>query len=235
MTGTPIEILRKAVAVNLEKVQESPTAENLKNWRESTKALEEAEADLAGAVEPGARRIKGIAGAADYLTDAGWKVSTSTLYAHRDREVLPRADGSGYYLAADLDEYARGNLRRLDGSDGDEEGAEAQRKKQVADTAVKEEQAENWRIRNAILRGDYVEKSFMEREFSSRAAFLKSDLETFWSVHALTIVELVAGDPKKVPALIERGEEFVLEWLDRYSRPIDYPKPKLTGGAPGDE
>jgi hypothetical protein len=145
---------------------------------------------------------------------------------------LPRADRDGYFLAADLDRYARENLRRKDGSDGDEEEQGAQQAKTRASASKEEQQAENWRLRNQILKGLYVEKSFMEREFSARAAFLRTDLNTFWEVHALTIIELVGGDPAKVPALVEKGQDFVRDWTDRYARPVKYPEPKAQISEP---
>lgn len=223
MTPSNLQTLRDAVAANLAKVQTAATAENLRNWQASVRALEDAEGESAGA---GGERIKGIAGAVRYLDGQGWKIGTSTAYNHRDANLLPRADRDGYYLAADLDRYAAVQLRRKDGSDGDDDGEQAQQAKQKASTEKEQQQAENWRIRNEILRGKFVEKSFMEREFSARSAFLHTDLNTFWEIHALTIVELVGGDISKVPALVEKGQDWVRDWTDRYARAIKFPEPK---------
>lgn len=230
MTDSHLDILRAAVAANLAKVQASATAENLRNWQASVRALEDAEAEQLG----GDRR-KGIPGLISYLDGQGWKISTSTAYNHRDTNKLPRSDSAGYYLPSDLDRYARENLRRKDGSDGDDDAAEAQGAKQKASTDKEQQQAENWRLRNGILRGQYVEKSFMEKEFAGRSAFLRTDLNTFWEVHALTLIELVGGDPAKVPALVEMGQDLVRDWTDRYARPVKFPEPKaVVGGEPSD-
>ncbi len=231
MTADHLQILRQAVETNLAKVKESPTGENLRNWQASVRALEEAEVEASGAGD----RVKGIAGVVRYLDGEGWKVSTSTAYNHRDTHKLPRPDQDGCYLVADLDRYAVEHLRRKDGSDGDDaDQDDAQRSKARAAASKEEQQAENWRIRNEILRGNYVERSFMEREFGSRAAFLRTDLNTFWEVHALTIIELVGGDPAKVPALVEKGQDWVRDWTDRYARSIKYPEPKAPAGDPGE-
>lgn len=230
MTSAHLDILRGAVAANLAKVQAAATAENLRNWQASVRALEDAEAE-----QRGGDRVKGISGLITYLDGQGWKISNSTAYNHRDTNKLPRADADGYYSAADLDRYAREHLRRKDGSDGDEDAAEAQGAKQKASTEKEVQQAENWRIRNGILRGQYVEKSFMEKEFAHRSAFLRTDLNTFWEVHALTIIEMVGGDPAKVPALVEMGQDWVRDWTDRYARPVKFPEPKAAaGGDPSD-
>lgn len=235
MTTAALDILRAAVDANLAKVKDAPNAENLRNWQEAVKALRSAED-----VMQESERVKGIPAAVRYLDAQGWKLSISGARLHRDGGLLPRPDKDGYYATADLDRYAVGNLRRKDGTtttaDDDELQEAAGRIKALAVASKEEHQAENWRIRNEILRGNYVERSFMEREFGARAAFLRTDLNTFWEVHALTIVELVGGDPAKVPALVEKGQDWVRDWTDRYARAIKYPEPKApTSGRDADE
>lgn len=232
MTADHLQTLRDAVAANLAKVQTSATAENLRNWKASVRDLEEAVAKTSSA---GGERIKGVPALVRYLDAAGWKISTSTAYNHRDNNLLPRSDRDGYYLASDLDRYAREQLRRKDGSDSDDEEQAVQRDKQKASTDKEQQQAENWRIRNQILLGKYIERSFMEKEFSVRSAFLRTDLNTFWEVHALTIVELVGGDSSKVPALVEKGQDWVRDWTDRYARPVKFPEPKAPVGEETNE
>jgi hypothetical protein len=232
MTSDHLQILREAVQTNKDMVKSAPTADNIRNWQASVRALEAAEAAVGS---NGEECVKGIKELVKYLDGRGWKISTSTAYNHRDSlPAFPRADQKGCYLAADLDRYASENLRRKDGSGGDEADQDEPSAKQRAATSKEEQQAENWRIRNEILRGAYIERSFMEREFGSRAAFLRTDLNTFWEVHALTIVELVGGDPAKVPALVEKGQDFVRDWTDRYARAIKYPEPKAPAGEPID-
>jgi hypothetical protein len=226
MTVETLDILRNAVAETLGQVKAAPTAENLRNWQEAAKALRAAEEDGRQS-----ERAKGITGAVRYLNDQGWKISISGACKHRDNGQLPLADVDGFYAHADLDRYAAATLRRRDGTTAEEDDqADDDRRANDQDTAsLKSQQAENWRLRNEILRGAYVERSFMEREFGSRAAFLRTDLNTFWEVHALTIVELVGGDPAKVPALVEKGQDWVRDWTDRYARAIKYPEPKAPG------
>jgi len=234
MTTAALDILRAAVDANLAKVKDAPNAENLRNWQEAVKALRSAED-----VMQESERVKGIPAAVRYLDGLGWKLSERCAYKHRDSGQLPRADQDGYYATADLDRYAAEHLRRKDGTTGaDDEDLQddAGRAKALAVASKEEHQAENWRIRNEILRGNYVERSFMEREFGARSAFLRTDLNTFWEVHALTIVELVGGDPAKVPALVEKGQDWVRDWTDRYARAIKYPEPKApTSGRDADE
>jgi hypothetical protein len=232
MSPDTLQILRQAVEENLAKVQQNATAEHLKNWRASVRELEEAEAEFTG--DGGPDRIKGIPAVVRYLDGKGWKISSSTAYHHRDSNRMPGPDKEGYFAAQGLDIYAREYLKRKDGGDADESGQGAQSEKQQASAEKEKQQAENWRIRNEILKGKYVEKSFMEREFSSRSAFLRTDLNTFWEVHALTIIELTGGDPAKVPALVEKGQDWVRDWTDRYARAVKYPEPKAVGGEPGE-
>jgi hypothetical protein len=233
MTPHDLDILRAAVATNLVRVQENPTGEVLKNWRASVRELEEAEAEFTGD-GGGQDRIKGIPGVVRYLDDRGYKLSTSTAYNHRETNRMPGPDKDGYFSADDLNRYASEYLKRKDGSsDADDENA-SQSDKQRSSAEKEKQQAENWRIRNEILKGTYVERSFMEREFGSRSAFLRTDLNTFWEIHALTIIEMVGGDTAKVPALIEKGQDWVRDWTDRYARPVKYPNPKAPAGEPGE-
>lgn len=233
MSPDHLDILRQAVEENLAKVRENATAENLKNWKAAVRDLEEAEAEFTG--DGGPERIKGIPGVIRYLDGKGWKISSSTAYNHRETNRMPGPDKDGCFHGSQLDIYAREYLKRKDGSsDADEDGQGSQGEKQKASAEKERQQAENWRIRNEILKGTYVERSFMEREFGSRSAFLRTDLNTFWEIHALTIIELTGGDPAKVPALVEKGQDWVRDWTDRYARPIKYPEPKAPAGEPGE-
>lgn len=225
MTTASIDILRAAVAENLAKVKAAPTAENIRNLEMSEKVLRSVNA------------VKGIPAAVRYLDSSGWKISVSGARNHEKEGKFPRPDMEGYFSQDDLAAYAEKHLKYKSISADDEDlQDDAGRIKALAVASKEEHQAENWRIRNEILRGNYVERSFMEREFGSRAAFLRTDLNTFWEVHALTIVELVGGDPAKVPALVEKGQDWVRDWTDRYARAIKYPEPKApTTGRDADE
>lgn len=167
---------------------------------------------------------------AEYLKTAGYKVSPSTVYKHRDEGRIP-AQKDGTFRVEDVDRYAAMHLKRLDGSKPSEGMDRLQRGKLEAETMKARAQAEHWKMRTRIETGQYVDKELFDGELAARAAILKNDLETFFRSNAPEIISLVGGDGNKAPDLIEFCLERLDLFLGRYSQDKSWRIPK--GGGHG--
>ena len=84
------------------------------------------------------------------------------------------------------------------------------------------------RVREAPLRNDPFYRHFfdqpdiprerLELEMVARAHVLRSDLQNLARAKAAEIVQLVGGDPKKAPLLIQWLNRQFEDFLDRYTR-----------------
>ena len=171
--------------------------------------------------------LKNILEVVEYLKAAGWKVSKSAVYRHRDQgKVGPQADGG--FSVVDVERYARDWLKRLDGSGGrsknDVEPVE-QREKKAAEARKVAAQAEHWEIKTKILRGEYVERVVFERALARRAAVFKSDIENFIRNYAGEMIALAAGDATRTPDVIEFWLSESEKWLARYAEDMEFELP----------
>lgn len=162
----------------------------------------------------------------EYLANQGWKISRGLFYQHRDeRKVRPARDGR--FHEKDLIKYAKRYLKKKDGSSADEETGQLQQAKIDAETRKLKAQAEHWEIRTKTLSGQFVEKSWFERELAARAAVFRSDIENFFRSEASAIVAMVGGDPARTSDLSEFMMGRVEEWLARYSEGRKFETPLM--------
>lgn len=153
-----------------------------------------------------------------YLTAIGWKIKKSSIYNHiKARKLIPETDGQ--FTQAEIDRYALANLKKADGStpqaqktEADkisEAAAEARRRREVAQATILEHKLET-------LKGSLVPRDMFESELAARAAIFRSDGENFFRAQASTIVNIVSGDPAKIPDLIALCLDAHEQWLARY-------------------
>ncbi|MBE7413855.1 MAG: hypothetical protein HS130_00950 [Deltaproteobacteria bacterium] len=214
-------VLARAVAQTMKAYNESPTMKNLKEWDAARKRFDEFQKRKAADADPEARRFANLLEVLGYLTDEGWKVAKSKLYADQNK-ISKERDGA--YAKKAVDEYARLALVKLDGSGQEDEGLATRKAKIELD--ILEEKKKRERRENEIDEGKWVLRSDVESMLAGRAALLKSGLgEEFIHARAARIIDLVGGDQAKAPDLIALWKEEMEEHFNRYSEPLEFAAP----------
>lgn len=221
------EILATAVASCMKAVQDKPTKANLQAMDAAKKALEDFRSRKTAA--PEAQRFKNIREVHAYLLESGWKISERKAY---DDKRLIKCQPDGSYLASDVDEYADRYLKKLDGSSEGENGLASEKLRK--EIQILDEKQKQLSRRNEIDAGKWLPRSRVEQMLAERAAFLCSDLETFIHNFAPRMVEMVGGDPEKLPEFTAFALAEKEKWLDRYSQPIPFMSP-ITGDDRDDD
>lgn len=152
----------------------------------------------------------------EYLKAGGWKIAKSLAYKHRNQgRIRPQQDG--LFHNKDVQRYARAFLRRADTGKTVLDDSDAhQKEKQAAETEKLKAQARHWGMKAGILEGLYVEKDAFKLELARRLAVLKNDVWTSIYSGAPGIINVVDGNTKKVPDLIEHMLIWGMGWLRRY-------------------
>ena len=145
----------------------------------------------------------------DYLGKQGWSIKKSAVYKHRkEGKIRPGKDGK--YKIRDVEEYAKKNLQRLDGSDP------------VADSLLEEKARAEVRYKTAKAtreemalsrdQGELISRDEVQAEWSSRNVELKTALLAW----ANKLPPLLYGREKREMASVLWSEVHHL--LDRFSR-----------------
>lgn len=161
-----------------------------------------------------------------YLKEAGYKVSQSTVYKHRDEGRIP-AQKDGSFMVTDVDRYASMHLKRLDGSTASEDGEQLQREKLEAETRKAKAQAKHWEMKTLVESGQYIDRDLFNGGLAARAAIFRNDLETFFRAQAGEMIKRVDGDTAKNPDLIDFCLERMEVFLGRYAEPKKWPALKV--------
>ena len=166
-----------------------------------------------------------------YLKDAGYKVSQSTVYKHKDEGRIP-VQKDGAFLVTDVDRYASIHLKSLDGSKSTEDTDKLQKKKLDAEARKALAQAKHWEVKTHVESGQYIDRDLFNGELAARATIFRNDLETFFRSNAGEIIKKVDGDGSKNPDLIDFCLERLELYLGRYSAPKKWTVPRIeTTGA----
>lgn len=204
--------------------QKEPTHARRKDWQSSETALAEFVATIGGGSGVAERTFSSIPAVVDYLHGQGWKISTRTGYNHNKKGLIrPRKDGK-YYLS-DVNNYAQsGSLQRLDGARIESFDLDTERKKR-ADADNAEAVARINTKKAEAIEGRYIERYEFERALAQRTAMFKSDIESFIRGTSEERVSLVAGDPGKVPDLIDHDLDQFERCLGRYAEDREFKVP----------
>ena len=127
-----------------------------------------------------------------YLVDQGWKISMGRFYQHRDQKKI-KAGKDGRFHEKALIKYARQYLKKKDGSSAEDESDQKYQAKIDAETRKLKAQADHWEIKAKALSGQFVEKSWFERELAARAAVFRSDVENFIRSEAQAMISTMGG------------------------------------------
>ncbi len=208
-------VLHDAVVSGLENYRAEKTSARLMDWQRAERALDEFILLLWSQYFQQEKTLANPQKVARYLSAQGWKVSRQTVQRHKkEGKIIPQADRS--FRISDIEKYADTYLQRLDGSQTGK-GDHLQREKLIAETRKSIAQAEHWEKKTQVFSGDLVPKDWFECELAKRAAFLRSDLESFVRTNAAGIINLVGGDAGKISDLINLMLSDLSENIDRYA------------------
>jgi hypothetical protein len=211
-----LKILYNAVINCMRDYKDDPTSLKMKDWKTAESSLETFIDTLWRGHFDDEPTLSNALAIVEYLSGKGWKIKKSTAYQHiKEGKLRTRQDGC--FNVGDVEKYAATFLKRLDGGKVNKELERMQQERSQAETDKVKAQAEHWTLKTQIAKGMYVEKDAFERALAMRAAVFKSDQENFIHARAGEIVQIVAGNPEKIPDLIEFMLEAFANFLDRYA------------------
>ncbi len=101
----------------------------------------------------------------------------------------------------------------------------AQKEKADAETREKLARARHWELRTGTLEGKFVPRELFENELAGRAAIFRTDMENFFRTQMPAIVNIVSGDPSKLPEAtsfcIDALEEQIARYLQKEEFKVD--------------
>ena len=172
----------------------------------------------AGSTEP----LKSLHAVVKYLEGKGYKIKKSSVYNHQAAGKI-RPNKEGLYPIAAVDKYAQVHLKLADGTpSGGKLLDKAQKEKADAETREKIARARHWELRTGTLEGKFVPRDLFEKELAGRAAIFRTDLENFFRSQIPAIVNIVSGDPAKIPELMSFCIDALEQQLARYMQKEEF-------------
>jgi hypothetical protein len=160
--------------------------------------------------------LKNLHAVVKYLEEKGYKIKKSSVYNHQAAGKI-RPNKAGEYPVAAVDKYAAVHLKLADGTpSGGKALDKAQKEKADAETREKLARARHWELRTGALEGKLVPRELFENELAGRAAIFRADGENFFRSQVSAIVNIVSGDPAKIPELMSYCLDAHEQWLARY-------------------
>jgi hypothetical protein len=174
--------------------------------------------------KPKPENLKNLLTVLKYLKAAGWDISKSALYRHRDAGLLTPIKGKEFAVR-DVEQYANNHLKKVGETHEDDPLPPVTKitpdrislAKRVAEAKKLAAQARIAEARANVDEGGYVKTSLFERSLAQRAAIFKSDVESFIRSHASEMCHIVEGDDLKIPDLIDFWLEKSAVWIGRYT------------------
>lgn len=217
--ASDLAFLLKAKEQAKARLRDDATQENIAAFRRAK-----------GAVEEEIRRLQqggGFVGiviktqkeSVEFLTNAGFKVSTSQF----NRDVLAgkvARTPDGYeegallaYAAAHLKPLARQEQREL---------TNVTVSRLSADAEMKKINAERSRLKLEKERGTLVPRNEVEEALAARALFFRNEIENFGLRKAGEIIDLVRGDPAMLEAFMDWWRDETADWMDAWSGEMSF-------------
>jgi hypothetical protein len=236
-----LKVLYNGVISSLQAYQKDSTAANLKNWKSAEKSLKDFVATLSGLYIEAEKTFPNLLTVIKHLKDNGWKAGKSSIYEDKRKgKIKPREDGL-FYLK-DVEKYAFDHLKRLDGKKAGDLNEQLQEAKLRAEIKKTEAQAVHWEARAKASSEKYITLDFHNSEVAARASLFSTDLDNFFRSQAAGIVDLVGGNPDKIPDLIDFCLSEKEKMLARYSAegqkfiaPATIPDPEGEAGNEEEE
>lgn len=159
-------------------------------------------------------KTKNLLDVLGYLQAEGWQVSRATIYRHyHQKKIIRREDG--LFHQSDIERYAKTFLKRASTSDPD---VDLQRKKVLLEIEKLEIANARAKHMKEVEEGAYIPIADLEIELASRAAVFDAGLSHFFQSEAGTIINLVGGDQRKIPEVINflmaKKDELLNQYAD---------------------
>jgi len=222
MTDSHLKILEAAYEKAAAEIKKKATKKAIEAFTAAKSALEAHRRAQAGALDPDSLPLANIPEALEYLQSEGWKIEKSKLYA--DAHMI-KCEKDGSYSRSAVDKYAEATgLARLDGTDPALQSLSEQKlKKQVE---LLEIQRHNDALELEIKQKKWVKRSRVESLLAARASLLKNSLgPEFIHACAARIIEVVEGNPDRVPELVVYYLDATEDAFDRYAAPVEFAAP----------
>lgn len=217
------KLLLNALVRATKTYQETPTAQALREYNAAKQAVADYQSRKAAAENPDEQRFQNLLEVTAYLRESGWKVGKTKIYEDQYK-ITRQTDGT--FLRKDVDKYAAAFLRRLDGTDADNDEESLSLQKLRLEIQTAQEKLEKVRRENKIEAGQYISRAEHERALAARAAFLMGELgANFIHSRAVKIIDLVEGNRDRAPELVEYWTHTIAEAFDHYSKPMQFEAP----------
>lgn len=217
-----LKIFYNATIETLKEYQKKATAAKLRDHQMAETALDEFMGELEERYLPGTRTFKNRLEVTKYLQGEGWQVSKSTLYNRIGKaKLLPREDG--LFHLKDINKYARVFLKRKDtGKRVQDEQDELQRKKTKLEIEKLSVEVDRAKHKKEVEEGAYIPRDQLEIELASRAAVLDAGLAHFFQSDAGNWINMVGGDQRKLPELINVLMAAKDGFMNQYARTTEF-------------
>ncbi len=214
-----VEAHKKALVA----VKKKATVENIRAAEAAERALNDYRARKNAEANPEERRFANTFEVLGFLTSEGWKVGKSKLYEDCGRgRLLPGRDGT--YSLKNVEDYAKDNLGRIDGSDID--GGLANEKTRVEIDLLKARKQKEERLADTISR-KLVLRTEVEQRFTNRLALFKTGLENLvYGATTERAVEIVGGNMGKLQEMQDFLMKGIRDILAGYSKSLQFSVPR---------
>lgn len=230
--ASDLAFLLKAKEQAKARLRDDASPENIAAFRRAKGAVEDEMRHLQQGGGPVGIMRKTQKECVEFLTNSGFKVSTSQF----NRDVLAGKVSKapdGYedgallaYAAVHLKPLARQESREL---------TDVTVSRLSADAENKKVNAERNRLKLEREKGLLMPRSEFEENMAARALFFKNEIENFGLRKAGEIIELVCGDPARQELFMDWWREETADWMDAWSSEMNFSGPDDGEDAAGVE
>jgi hypothetical protein len=163
-----------------------------------------------------------IADVLKYLKMAGWKVTKTSLYRHRDEgKLLPKEGGS--FLRRDVDKYAKSFLKlQSTGKKARQLEDELQRKKLQAELDNLDLEHKRKKLQYDRELSKYILREEVDLQLAARAGILDAGLRHWIQSKVADWIRATGGDLKKAGELINLMMRDLDEHINSYALSREY-------------
>jgi len=168
------------------------------------------------------RILDSIAAVLEYLKEAGWRATKTTIYRHRNEgKIMPAAGGA--FRQREVDKYARAWLKRLDtGRKISDRLDDLQRRKLERELKTLDLDFERKKFAHDRDLGLYVSKERVEVEWAGRVGILEAGLKQWLRSGVAGWIRAAGGDLNRSGELVNEMMRDLDEQLNNYAAAKEY-------------
>ena len=225
-------LLIRAVNSSQERYQTDPSEAHLRALKAAKEELASVSAPPSTAPAAGPEPDLNGTQAVAYLREQCYKVAKSKFYEDAASGKLGKTRAGRFALGA-LEAYGKAHCKPLAGvANRDDRMAKLIERKLLAETLAAEAVAELKAIQAKFENGTYVEASTRDQYLALRLQRLKDDTAAAIQTHAARKIELVGGDPARLPDLIAYEQTVRAAWLAGYAAEATQGRPWAVPAEP---